>query len=102
MTRFESENERRVRQLVEKGILNKVDLRALGIATEKEEPFVAYFVVDDRPQHVCDWRFYGRRPDGLADVVCVALGHDVNTRMRVAPKIVDNDHLPKYEGQYDV
>ena len=54
------------------------------------------------PKHEHDWRFYARRPDGLADIICVAYGCDPNEAMRVAPMIVSNLLLPKYEGQFDV
>lgn len=53
------------------------------------------------PEHEHDWRFYARRPDGLADIICVAEGCGPNEMMRVAPMIVSNRLLPKYEGQFD-
>lgn len=53
-------------------------------------------------EHECDWRFYGRRADGLSDVICVAERHDPNNRMRVAPLMGRLEDLPKYDGQLDV
>ena len=59
--------------------------------------------IADVPGHECDWRWYGRRPDGLWDVMCVAYGHDRNSAIRAAPKMPDmRKDLPKYNGELDV
>ena len=83
-----TENQRRVQQLVEKGILNKVDLRVLGIATEKEEPFVAYFVVDDKPKHEHRYAvFYAKCTSDRLALVC-AIGTDEEcTEVRFIPNL---------------
>ena len=58
--------------------------------------------MSDRPGHVHDWRFNGRRQDQRAEVICVAEGHDVNYKGRILSRIVSDKDLPKYDGFADV
>jgi hypothetical protein len=58
--------------------------------------------MDNAPGHRCDWRMHGRYMHNIV-VICVAPGHNLNTRMRVAPMLPDeNKDLPKYDGNLDV
>jgi hypothetical protein len=88
-----------VQEMVRQGLLK---VRPLENGFWFDRVDTVYYEPPPKPEHVCDWRFYRRRDDGLAEVLCVADGHDVNNRFRIAPKIVGNHLLPKYEGQFDV
>jgi hypothetical protein len=52
--------------------------------------------------HVCDWRLVGMRQDSHVEVMCLAEGHNINTKWRVAPKLVHPGLLPEYDGFADV
>lgn len=60
------------------------------------------------PDHVCKEVWYGRRPDGMWEVKCMAEGHPSGppmgnpNRIRVLPLYIAEDKLPRYHGEGDM
>jgi hypothetical protein len=57
--------------------------------------------MDNQPGHVCDWRVHGRYQHNLV-VICVADGHNINWKCRLAPLVPDEGSLPHYDGKLDL
>jgi hypothetical protein len=57
--------------------------------------------MENEPGHVCDWRYFEKHGHQWL-VICIAPGHDINYKIRMAPRIPDEAGQPRYKGELDV